>query len=155
MATELTVTWELEEGDWMDFAGDPAEEYREKFASGEWECFVAYVRDPKTGDILASLGGVILGRDSKEYQSEVEADLLKEAAHTKETLEIQRLIPVRALITARELLASLSKQATPPGNWYLERGVIDQAICHCLGLDYGRVKTEEFEAAVARVMGVA
>lgn len=74
----LTVTWEHEQEDWMSFAGDPVELYRRKFESGEWECFVAYVRD-ESGDILASLGGTVLDSKSDNYRRVVEAELFQEA----------------------------------------------------------------------------
>ena len=72
------VTWKMEEEDWMNFAGDPAEEYREKFQSGEWKCCYAYVKD-ESGNVLASLGGIILGRDSDPYRECVDYELLAEA----------------------------------------------------------------------------
>ena len=72
------VTWEIEPGDWMEFAGDPANEYKRNFESGKWECFHAYVQDD-AGNILASLGGIILSADSDSYRQCVEFELLAEA----------------------------------------------------------------------------
>lgn len=75
---ELEVKFELELEDWMSFAGEPESLYRRKFESGEWECYHAYVQD-STGNILASLGGVILGRDSESYRIGIEHELLAES----------------------------------------------------------------------------
>lgn len=74
----LSVTWEHESEDWMTFAGEPEEEYRAKFKSGEWECFYAFVKD-EAGNILASLGGIVLGRGSSDYKLVCEYELLAEA----------------------------------------------------------------------------
>lgn len=77
----LTVTWELEQDDWMMFAGDPVEEYRRNFESGKWECFCAYV-EGDDGLPLASLGGIVLSADSEDYRRCIEAELLSEAIET-------------------------------------------------------------------------
>jgi hypothetical protein len=74
----LEVTWEYEQGDWMEFAGDPIDEYRTKFAQGTWECFHAYIKDD-SGNYLASLSGIILGRDSDADRRVYELELLSEA----------------------------------------------------------------------------
>lgn len=77
----LSVTWEIEQGDWMDYAGDPEEEYREKFKSGQWEVWQAYIQDDAK-NCLASLGGIILSRSSDDYKLCVEYELLAEAWDT-------------------------------------------------------------------------
>lgn len=77
----LEVKWESEPGDWMDFAGDPEEEYRRKFENGEWRCCVAYVQDD-AGNTLASLGGIVLTNHSNDYEQCVEYELLAEAWET-------------------------------------------------------------------------
>lgn len=79
-ATELGlgVKWEYEQESWMIFAGDPKSEYRRKFKSGEWEVFYAYV-EGDGGEILASLGGIILGPNSKNDRRVYEAELFQEA----------------------------------------------------------------------------
>jgi hypothetical protein len=76
----LTVTWEYEQDDWMEFAGDPIEEYRRNFHSGKWRCYYAYVKDD-SGYILASLGGIILDSTNQVqgYRQVVEFELLAEA----------------------------------------------------------------------------
>lgn len=52
------------------------------------------------------------------------------------------------------LLASykLYEAFVPKGNMYLEKGLIDKAICQRLGLDYETVKTQDFQQAVYNAM---
>jgi hypothetical protein len=76
----LTCEWEYENEDWMSFAGDPEEEYRENFASGKWVCMYAVVRGDNR-EVLASLGGIVIGhsRADDNYRRVVEAELFQEA----------------------------------------------------------------------------
>jgi hypothetical protein len=83
----LEVQWEYEQEDWMTFAGDPEAEYKRKFESGEWECFVAYVKGDD-GTILASLGGIILSMSDADSQLNYEYELLAEAIQTLKSEEI-------------------------------------------------------------------
>jgi hypothetical protein len=74
----LEVKWEYEQEDWMVFAGDPEAEYRRNFKSGKWECFHAYVKGDG-GEILSSLGGIILEAGDASYKRVIEAELYMEA----------------------------------------------------------------------------
>lgn len=81
MECGLEVQWEYEQDDWMNYAGEPESEYKRKFESGEWECFVAYVK-ADDGTILASLGGIILSMNDRDAQLNYEYELLAEAIQT-------------------------------------------------------------------------
>lgn len=79
MQCGFEVKWEYEQEDWMSFAGDPEDEYRKNFDSGKWVCMHAYVED-ETGNVLASLGGIVLEDSPNEtYKLCVEYELLAEA----------------------------------------------------------------------------
>lgn len=49
-----------------------------KFKSGEWECYRAYI-EGDGGEILASLGGIILGRNQANDRRVYNAELVLEA----------------------------------------------------------------------------
>ena len=76
----MTVSWTFEQCDPMEFAGEPEEEYRRKFKSGEWRALVATCEDAG-GNVLASLGGVVVGHTpaDRAYMECVEYELLGEA----------------------------------------------------------------------------
>lgn len=89
---ELKVEWDYEPDSWMNYAGDPEEEYRAKFESGEWEVLNAVVRG-SCGEVLASLGGIVLTSSNwtpdHERQRKIsvrvfEAELMDEAIATIE-----------------------------------------------------------------------
>jgi hypothetical protein len=74
----LEVKWAVETEDWMEFAGDPSELYKEKFEAGEWTVYHAYVEDG-SGGYLAGLSGIILA--SEDGKIGYEHELLSEAVH--------------------------------------------------------------------------
>lgn len=79
----LEVKFEHEEGFWLDYVGDieSPEVWDKRFRNGSHEVLFAYV-EGENGDILASLGGIVISCDEngRDYLHAIELELLAEAA---------------------------------------------------------------------------
>jgi hypothetical protein len=84
-ALDLVIRWEAECDTWLDFIGDtlPETTWERRFDSGHWEVQSVVVED-RDGEVLASLGGIILKttaesfeRDRESYELEVLAEAVE------------------------------------------------------------------------------
>jgi hypothetical protein len=119
-----------------------------KHTPGPWKVYREKIKDrirPVTevwnqNTFVASLDSKLFDTAEVNGQQQANASLIAAAPEM-----------LSALLIAHTLL----EQFVPKGNCYLERGIVDRALCKALGLDYETVKTVDFEAAILKAKGGA